>query len=125
MPKVMVVDDTEVQREALVCLLRRDGYETLSADNAADALRMLRHQTPDLLLDVNMPGVDGLDLLEMLRDDARWESVPVIMVTGCNDADCVERAERLGATEYILKGSFSAEEMLRQVKRLTRQDLPS
>ena len=119
---VMVVDDAPAHRETLAKLLRREGYDAGGAADGQEALRLLRQRSaPDLmLLDVTMPGLDGLDLLEMLRDDPRWESLPVIMVTSCAESECVERAEQLGAKEYILKASFSVGEMLGRVRQHTR-----
>jgi CheY-like chemotaxis protein len=118
MATVMVVDDTEVCRDTLARLLRREGYEAVTAGGGNEALHLLKKHLPDLIvLDVEMPGLDGLDLLEMLHDEPQWSGVPVVMLTGCCDTHCVERAGRLGAKRYLLKASFSVREMMQCVRQ--------
>src|SRR3954469_18913874 len=92
MPTVMVVDDVVVMRDVLARLLKREGYRTLTAGSGHEALEVLEHTTdagqapPDLiLLDVKMPDIDGLDLLERLHSDSRWRDTPVIMLTAVSD----------------------------------------
>ena len=115
MARVMVVDDTDVHRNAIAGLLRRHGYEAQTAGDAGDAMRLLQEgeQTPDLILvDVKMPGVSGLDLLEMLQDDPRFRPVPVVMLTGYSDTHCLNRAAQLGAKRCMVKAAFSVAEMM-------------
>ena len=114
MATVMVVDDTDVHRETLAGLLRRKGYETVTAEGADDALHRLgQGPCPDLILvDVKMPGLSGLDLLEILQDDPRWRPVPVVLLTGHCDTHCVNRAAQLGAKRCMVKAAFSVADMM-------------
>ena len=78
-------------------------------------------RTPDLvLLDVRMPDLDGLALLEVLHGDPRWRAVPVVMMTGVSDTNCIRRSEQLGAKAYLVKAAFSVGEMLSAVRTYTR-----
>ena len=122
MPTVMLVDDTDVARETLARLLRREGYATLTASDGVEALRVLEEQpAPDLiLLDVMMPRLDGLALLERLHEHPQWKALPVIMLTGVADTHAVHRAEQLGAKDYLVKAAFSVREMMDHVKWYTR-----
>ena len=127
MPTVMVVDDVDVMRDVLARLLKREGYHTLTAGSGHEALDVLEHSTrpghepPDLiLLDVKMPDIDGLDLLERLHGDLRWKNVPVIMLTAVSDTHPVHRAEQLGAKAYLVKAAFSVAEMMNHVKKYTQ-----
>ena len=127
MPTVMVVDDVDVMRDVLARLLKRAGYQTLTAGSGHEAIDVLErsnepgHVAPDLiLLDVKMPDIDGLDLLERLHHDTRWRNTPVIMLTAISDTHTVHRAEQLGAKAYLVKATFSVHEMMRQVKSLTK-----
>src|SRR4051812_18093434 len=104
MPTVMVVDDMDVMRDVLARLLKREGYHTVCAGSGNEALDVLAHsddpgqEPPDLiLLDVRMPDIDGLDLLEHLHRDPRWRDTPVIMLTAVSDTHAVHRAHQLGA----------------------------
>ncbi len=127
MPTVMVVDDVDVMRDVLARLLKREGYHTLTAGSGHEALEVLEqsdtpgHEPPDLiLLDVKMPDIDGLDLLERLHGDLRWRNTPVIMLTAVSDTQSVNRAEQLGAKAYLVKATFSVGDMMSHVKQYTR-----
>jgi CheY-like chemotaxis protein len=127
MPTVMVVDDVDVIRDVLARLLKREGFDTLAAGSGNEALDMLEHSrdpghnAPDLiLLDVKMPDIDGLDLLEQLHSDSRWKNTPVIMLTALSDTQTVNRAQQLGAKAFLVKATFSVAEMMSCVKQYTR-----
>ena len=110
MARVMVVDDTDIHREALARLLRRQGYETLTAGDTDDAVRLLDrgHDPPDVILvDVKPAGHEGLDLLETLHDDPRWRPLPVVLLTGCSDTHCLNRAAQLGAKRASVRATCS------------------
>lgn len=118
MATVMVVDDAELTRQTLTRLLRREGYATLAAADGREALRLLERGIPDLiLLDINMPDIGGLELLEQLHASPRWRALPVIMLTAMSDTHTVHRAEQLGAREFLVKAAFSIHDMLDHVRR--------
>jgi len=123
MSTVMIVDDADLARATLGRLLQREGYHTVMATNGRDALSVLKTQhEPDLiLLDLNMPDLDGLELLEILHAHPRWQSIPVIMLTAVSDTHTVHRAHQLGAKEYLVKAAFSVRDMLHHVKMYTGQ----
>src|SRR3954470_12730034 len=78
MPHVLIVDDDVNQSAALAALLRHKGHEAEQAASAGQALSCLRHREPDLvLLDLTMPRVDGLDLLDALTDDSRFDGLRI------------------------------------------------
>ena len=113
MLKIMLVDDSSVDRVTLSRLLQHKGYEVVTAADAGKALEVLRHDLPDLVvLDVAMPGMDGLQLLELLHENETWRTLPVIMLTGVSDTFAIQRAERLGAKEYMVKATFSVAQLL-------------
>ena len=125
MSRVLVVDDESSVRNALVRLLRREGYEADGACDGGEALRSLEAAAPDLiLLDVMMPGLDGLGLLEVLHAHPQWRALPVVMLTAVSDTHTVNRARQLGAREYLVKAAFSVGEMLQQVRKYAGGDAP-
>ena len=118
MAVVMVVDDTQTARDVLAILLRREGFETRTAASAAEALEALAEAPTDLmLLDVTMPEMDGLSLLELLHNHPRWATLPVIMFSALDGQAVVERAERLGAKAFCVKGRDSFTDVLAQVRQ--------
>ena len=115
---VLVVDDDDDVRRMVSTYLTLDGFEAEEADSAAAAVDSIRHERPDLvLLDVMMPGRDGLDLLAELR---RAGDLPVIMVTARGgEADRV-MGLRLGADDYMVK-PFSPAELVARINAVLRR----
>lgn len=111
-PRILVVDDSLTVRRASQRLLERHGYAVALARDGLDALEQLRLKTPAaVLLDIEMPRMDGFELLTALRDDARWRSLPVAMITSRTAERHREHAIKLGATAYLGK-PFVEEELL-------------
>ena len=101
---LLVVDDEELNRNALSRRLERSGFEVEVADGGADALRKMAERPYDLiLLDQMMPGKSGTDVLRELRMQYSQSALPVIMVTAVADSGRVAESLDLGANDYITK----------------------
>lgn len=99
---VLIVDDDRAFRRSTAELLRQDGYLVDTAEDSVSAGRALREQSFDLiLLDLRMPGIDGLGVVETLR--RRGEHVPILMVSGFGSIDAAVRALQLGADDFLSK----------------------
>jgi DNA-binding response OmpR family regulator len=125
MATVLVVDDEPIVRDVVVRYLRREGYETLEAGDGLDAQELLRRHEPSLVvLDLMLPGMDGLALCQWIRSRSE---LPVIMLTArAEEADRIVGLE-LGADDYLTK-PFSPRELaarVRTVLRRTRQPASS
>jgi len=123
MPTVMVIEDMSVMRDTIARLLKREGYSTLTAESGLQALEQLEYggASPDaILLDIMMPDLDGLELLERLHTDSRWKGVPVIMLSAISDTHTIHRAEQLGAKAYLIKATFSVTEMMSEIRKCTQ-----
>ena len=105
MPKALVVDDSKAIRMILSRTLRELGFEVIDAPDGVAALASLQNSGPiDLMMvDWNMPEMDGLELLRKVRADAAYRAVKVIMVTTENEADQMVAALEAGADEYVMK----------------------
>ncbi len=116
--KVLVVDDEPTVREVVVSYLRRDGHDVAEAADGNTALELLESDPPDLLvLDMMLPGVNGLDILRRVRASG---SMPVIMLTArADESDRVAGLE-LGADDYIVK-PFSPRELAARVAGVLRR----
>jgi CheY-like chemotaxis protein len=122
MPTILVVDDHGPTRRPLVRLLQLEGYKVVSAADAFEATTMAKKNLPDLiLLDVMIPPMDGLTFLMLLRQEGPQFQVPVILITGLNDAQTAERARELGIKDYLVKSQFTLEELIRLVKKYIPQ----
>ncbi len=117
MKTILVVDDMPIIRDPIAAMLGTAGYRALSAGNGSDALTLVRSDGADLiLLDVTMPGMDGLTFLRRLRSDPTTAKIPVIMLSGEEDREDIVRAGKLGIQGYVLKSSFSLKDLLQRVR---------
>ena len=120
---VMVVDDTDSARDLAERILRFYGLHAIGAKSGPEALALLEQTIPDLIfLDIAMPEMDGLSVLAQLRQDPRWESIPVVMLTALNDEESLSQARRLGACEYLIKAAFTPLQMRDVVQRYARHE---
>jgi two-component system sensor histidine kinase/response regulator len=102
--KILVVDDNEMNTNLLEMELTDHNYRVLKASNGLDAISIANEEIPDLiLLDIQMPGIDGLETLRRLRADVKTKEVPVILLTGLNDPRSIESGFSAGADEYLAK----------------------
>ena len=113
--KILVVDDEHLIRWSLEQNLKKQGYEVLTAGNGEEALRLVREEQPDLmLLDIQLPGITGLEVLEKVKEID--EDIIVIMVTAHGGLETAVNAMRLGAYDYINK-PFNLDEMAIIIKK--------
>ncbi|MCH7907211.1 MAG: response regulator [Chloroflexi bacterium] len=104
MARILVVDDSEDVRLALITLLEDVGHDVLEAEDGSEVIAMVLSGSPELvLLDVAMPRVDGFEALKRLKADAATSDVPVIMVTAKGRPEDLAMARNLGARDYINK----------------------
>jgi two-component system chemotaxis response regulator CheY len=106
MGTVLVIDDSRAIRMILGRTLNRFGYEVCSAANGREALDMIVSQCLDLsviLVDWNMPEMNGLEFVQAIRADPKFSQVPLMMVTTETEIEQVYRALEAGANEYVMK----------------------
>lgn len=103
--RVLVVEDEPENRLFIGLMLRTEGYDVLEAEDGQCALELLaRERLPELiLLDVMMPGLNGWQVFQRLRQDPRLAKIPVVMLTALAQRSDVERAVELGVDGYLTK----------------------
>jgi CheY-like chemotaxis protein len=116
--RALIIEDDPASRELLRRSLEQDGWQVGEAANGREGLRALESERPDLiLLDLMMPEMDGFALLEALRANAAWSSVPVLVVTA-RELSSEEQRRLEGRVRQILrKGAHSREELVREIRR--------
>jgi chemosensory pili system protein ChpA (sensor histidine kinase/response regulator) len=113
--KVMVVDDSLTVRKITGRLLEREGYQVLTAKDGVEALEQLSETVPDVMLvDIEMPRMDGFDLTRNVRADPRLKSVPIIMITSRTADKHRAYAQEVGANAFLGK-PYQEEQLLGQI----------
>ncbi len=116
-PRVLVADDDPFIRGVITAHLAAENLESITADDGVEALEAARRERPDLiLLDADMPGMDGWETLLKLGADGRTASIPVLMCTADDSVTSLERAFLSKAMGYITK-PVRREELLRKVRK--------
>jgi len=117
--KVLVVEDSPTMRQLIVFALKRiRGFQIVEANDGVDGLKKLSADKFDLILtDINMPIMDGLKLVSMVRNDPQYKETPIIVITTEGATEDRERALALGANEYITK-PIQTMQILETVKTL-------
>lgn len=119
--QILVIEDDPDIVEVLVYNLNREGYEVLAAESGEDGLSLAKSKSPDLiLLDLMLPGMEGLQVCRKLKNDPATSGVPVIMLTArTEDADIVTGLE-MGADDYVTK-PFSPRVLIARVRAVLRR----
>ncbi len=102
---ILIIEDNELNREML-CAMLEDWYNVYQAENGREGLEVLQEHYRDIsiiVLDVQMPVMNGYEFLNMLREDDLLKEIPVIVATGSSDAEEEERCLELGATDFVMK----------------------
>jgi two-component system alkaline phosphatase synthesis response regulator PhoP len=119
--KILIVEDDKDILKMVEYNLKKEGYRTVYARDGEDAVEMAHSERPDLvLLDLMLPGIDGLEVCKQLKKESKTAGIPVIMVTAkSQESDKVVGLE-LGADDYVTK-PFSVRELLARVKAVLRR----
>lgn len=116
---VLTVDDSRTMREMVAFTLRKAGYEVREAEDGQKAVDLLKSTPAHVIItDLNMPVMDGVTLIRTLRADARFRSVPILMLTTESDASKKAEGKNAGATGWLVK-PFDPEKLIEVVKRVS------
>ena len=119
MKTILVVDDMAIFREPIAEALEAHGYKAICAASGRDALSALRGGAIDLiLLDISMPEMSGLEVLQAVRADLSLRELPVVLLTAAAEREYVLKARDLGVRHYLLKSEFSLDNMLSRVQQV-------
>ena len=120
-PTVLIVDDSVTVRKVTSRLVERYGYEAHVAIDGIDALEKLQEMTPDaIVLDIEMPRMDGFEVANHVRHNTRLKHVPIIMITSRTGEKHRERALSIGVNEYMGK-PFQEQALIATLNKLSNQ----
>ncbi len=115
--KILSIDDSGIIRKIIKSSVGVLGYDFIEAEDGEEALKLLSDEYNEIgliLLDWNMPGLDGYELLKILKSDDRYKEIPVMMVTTESEKSNIIRAIKAGAINYLTK-PFSNEDLLTKI----------
>ncbi len=119
--KILIVDDEEDIVELVRYNLAREGFSTTSANSGEAALNQVKNDPPDLIvLDLMLPGVDGLEVARRIKSDSNLRNIPIVMLTAKGEEADVVTGLELGADDYIIK-PFSPKIMIARIKTVLRR----
>jgi two-component system chemotaxis response regulator CheY len=118
--RILAVDDSATMRQLVRMTLTRAGYEVVEAEDGAKGLQKATAETFDMVLsDINMPNMNGMDLLRNLRQMAQYKFIPIVLVTTESQLEKKQEGKRAGATGWIVK-PFEPEQLLAVIAKVLR-----
>ena len=120
-PTILVVDDEEDILELVKLHLRQEGFTVILAETGEQALKLVQAQPPGLVvLDLMLPGVDGLDVCKRMKADPRTRKIPIVMLTAKGEEADIVTGLELGADDYVTK-PFSGKVLVARIRRILRK----
>ncbi len=116
---IMTVDDSASVRQMVAFTLKNEGYDVIEASDGKDALGKLTGPVHMIVTDLNMPNMDGIELIRNVRANPAYKFIPIIMLTTESQASKKQEGKSAGATGWIVK-PFKPEQLLAVVKKVLR-----
>lgn len=116
---IMTVDDSASVRQMVSFTLKNEGHNVIEAVDGQDALSKLKGQVDMIITDLNMPNMDGIELIKQVRTQATYKFIPIIMLTTESQAEKKQDGKTAGATGWIVK-PFKPEQLLAVVNKVLR-----
>lgn len=117
---ILIIEDDNFLQGLEATKLKKEGYDILTASNAGEAFKYIDAKTKiDLiLLDLLLPDVDGFMILEKIRENKDFLTIPVIVFSNLSDDKDIKRASKLGISQFMIKSNFTLDELSKKVKEL-------
>jgi len=116
--RVLIVEDDQFLRELIAQKLLGEGYDAESVIDAKGAYKALHKKTPNIiLLDIILPGESGFTILEKLKADEQFATIPVVVLSNLGQREDMEKAKKLGAKDFLIKANFTPEEIVQHIKK--------
>ena len=124
--KVLIIDDDQMLIDVWSLVLKKEGYEVITAGTGHDGLEVAKNQKPDfILLDQIMPDLKGNEVLQMLKQDPATQNIMVAMASNYSENDLMQQAIQAGAVDYILKYQIDPQDLVNKIKTLVQGGNPT
>ncbi|PIV14069.1 response regulator [bacterium (Candidatus Gribaldobacteria) CG03_land_8_20_14_0_80_36_40] len=118
MKKILFIEDESALQKTFGDILKNKGYGVLKALDGESGLRSAKGERPDLiLLDLILPKMDGFEVLKELKENEETKNIPVIILTNLEETEDIQKALELGATTYLVKSSYTLEEVVNKIEK--------
>ncbi len=115
--KILIVEDDNFVAEVYLAKLSEMGYETALAQNGEEGMAELKKGKVDLiLLDILMPIMNGIEMLEEVKKHEEWKDIPVILLTNIGEKESIQKAREMGVKNYLIKSHFTPAEVIEKVE---------
>ena len=115
--KIVIAEDDKFISEMYIAKLSSEGFDVEYAQDGKEAIEKICEIQPDIvLLDILMPKMNGIEVLKKIRADKKIKNTPVIILTNANEKDHVSKAMEMGANDYLIKASFTPDEIVSKIK---------
>lgn len=116
---ILIIEDDKFLRELMSKKLISEGFKIDEAIDGEEGLKKLQEIKPDLiLLDLILPGLDGFEVLQRIKDDPGTASIPVLILSNLGQKDEIEKGLSLGAIDFLVKAHFTPEEIVQKIKQI-------
>ena len=117
--KILIVEDDDFLSKMYAAKLDLEGFQVLEASTGVQGLKIAQKERPDLvLLDLNLPEMDGFEVLTRLKDAEDTKGIPVLVLTNYAQKDNIDRCLDLGADDYLIKAHFVPSEVIGKIKNI-------
>lgn len=119
MPKrILIIEDEEILMNLLQRKLIQEGYEVSIARDGDEGLKLMKEASPDLiLLDILMPRMGGIEVMETMQKDDGLKNIPVVIISNSGQPVEIDKAQKLGAKDWLIKTEFDPQEVVEKVKK--------
>lgn len=116
--KILLVEDEEIIIDLLQRKLTQEGYEVFLAKDGEEGLKKMKETKPNLvLLDIIMPKMGGFEVMEEMQKDKELKKIPIVVISNSGQPVELDRAQKLGAKDWLIKTEFDPKEVIEKVKR--------
>jgi two-component system, chemotaxis family, response regulator WspR len=121
--KVLIVEDDNFVAEVYFAKLTEMGYEAILAQNGEEGLAALKKDKIDLiLLDILMPIMNGMEMLEEIKKNDQWRNIPVILLTNVGEKESIQKVREMGVKNYLIKSHFTPAEVIEKIESVFKEN---
>ena len=121
--KILIVEDDNFVAEVYFAKLTEMGYEAILAQNGEEGIATLKKDKIDMiLLDILMPIMNGMEMLEEIKKRGEWKNIPVILLTNVGEKESIQKVREMGVKNYLIKSHFTPAEVIEKIESVFKDN---